>query len=99
MLAELSAKTLKRVSLELGGNAPVVIFDDADVDVAVDGTMFSKFRCSGQTVRNSFGSSVTQAITPQNSERRRTTTKRVKGKDTGRSGGDIRCHHLTGRLV
>lgn len=50
MLAELAAKTLKRVSLELGGNAPVIIFDDADLETAVEGVMFSKFRCSGQTV-------------------------------------------------
>ncbi|KAJ4368108.1 hypothetical protein N0V83_006463 [Neocucurbitaria cava] len=49
MLAGLAAKTLKRVSLELGGNAPVIVFDDADIDVAVEGVMFSKFRCSGQT--------------------------------------------------
>ncbi|KIV99421.1 uncharacterized protein PV09_08959 [Verruconis gallopava] len=49
MLAELAAGTLKKVSLELGGNAPVIIFEDADLDLAVEGTMFSKFRCSGQT--------------------------------------------------
>jgi succinate-semialdehyde dehydrogenase/glutarate-semialdehyde dehydrogenase len=50
MLAELAARTLKRVSLELGGNAPLIIFDDADLDIALDGVMFSKFRSSGQTV-------------------------------------------------
>ena len=53
MLAKLAAGTLKRTSLELGGNAPVIVFDDADIDAAVEGTMFSKFRCTGQTV--SFG--------------------------------------------
>jgi succinate-semialdehyde dehydrogenase/glutarate-semialdehyde dehydrogenase len=41
--------TVKRVSLELGGNAPIVVFDDADIDQAVAGTMISKFRNSGQT--------------------------------------------------
>lgn len=49
MLANLASGTLKKVSLELGGNAPFIVFDDADVDLAVDGAMFCKFRCSGQT--------------------------------------------------
>jgi succinate-semialdehyde dehydrogenase/glutarate-semialdehyde dehydrogenase len=49
MLAQLAAGTLKRVSLELGGNAPCIVFDDADIDAAVEGAMASKFRCSGQT--------------------------------------------------
>ncbi|GIJ86521.1 hypothetical protein Asppvi_005410 [Aspergillus pseudoviridinutans] len=39
----------ERVSLELGGNAPFIVFDDADIDLAVEGAMVSKFRCSGQT--------------------------------------------------
>ena len=41
--------TVKRVSLELGGNAPFIVFDDADVDAAVEGAMASKFRNTGQT--------------------------------------------------
>ncbi|KAI1262911.1 tartrate dehydrogenase [Xylariaceae sp. FL1019] len=49
MLANLCTGTLKKVSLELGGNAPFVVFDDADVDLAVEGAMFCKFRCTGQT--------------------------------------------------
>ncbi|GAM83021.1 hypothetical protein ANO11243_010070 [Dothideomycetidae sp. 11243] len=49
MLAKLCAGTLKKVSLELGGNAPFIVFDDADIDKAVEGAMFCKFRCSGQT--------------------------------------------------
>uniref|UniRef100_A0A9I9DL01 Succinate-semialdehyde dehydrogenase n=1 Tax=Cucumis melo TaxID=3656 RepID=A0A9I9DL01_CUCME len=44
-----AAGTVKRVSLELGGNAPCIIFDDADVDVAVKGSIAAKFRNSGQT--------------------------------------------------
>jgi succinate-semialdehyde dehydrogenase/glutarate-semialdehyde dehydrogenase len=43
------AQTVKKVAMELGGNAPVIVFDDADVDVAVAGTIASKFRNSGQT--------------------------------------------------
>ncbi|GLT31990.1 hypothetical protein SLA2020_066870 [Shorea laevis] len=44
-----AAGTVKRVSLELGGNAPCIVFDDADLDVAVKGTLAAKFRNSGQT--------------------------------------------------
>lgn len=44
-----SAQTLKKLSLELGGNAPFIVFDDADVDAAVAGALASKFRNSGQT--------------------------------------------------
>jgi succinate-semialdehyde dehydrogenase / glutarate-semialdehyde dehydrogenase len=44
-----SADTLKKLSLELGGNAPFIVFDDADVDAAVEGAMHSKFRNTGQT--------------------------------------------------
>jgi succinate-semialdehyde dehydrogenase/glutarate-semialdehyde dehydrogenase len=43
------APTIKRVSLELGGNAPFIVFDDADLDAALDGAMASKFRNAGQT--------------------------------------------------
>lgn len=48
LMAE-SAGTLKKLSLELGGNAPFIVFDDADLDAAVRGAMVSKFRNSGQT--------------------------------------------------
>ncbi|SIT47949.1 succinate-semialdehyde dehydrogenase I, NADP-dependent [Paraburkholderia piptadeniae] len=48
-LARESAGTLKKVSLELGGNAPFIVFDDADLDAAVAGLMASKFRNGGQT--------------------------------------------------
>ncbi|MGO1342967.1 NAD-dependent succinate-semialdehyde dehydrogenase [Chromohalobacter japonicus] len=43
------AETVKKASLELGGNAPFVVFDDADLDAAVEGAIASKFRNSGQT--------------------------------------------------
>jgi succinate-semialdehyde dehydrogenase / glutarate-semialdehyde dehydrogenase len=49
MLMRQAADTLKKVSLELGGNAPFIVFDDADVDAAVAGAMASKFRNTGQT--------------------------------------------------
>jgi succinate-semialdehyde dehydrogenase/glutarate-semialdehyde dehydrogenase len=44
-----SAETIKKLSLELGGNAPFIVFDDADIDAAVDGAMVSKYRNTGQT--------------------------------------------------
>ena len=49
LLARQSADTVKKVSLELGGNAPFIVFDDADVDVAVQAAIASKFRHAGQT--------------------------------------------------
>ena len=44
-----SASTVKKISLELGGNAPFIVFDDADVDAAVEGAIASKYRNTGQT--------------------------------------------------
>jgi succinate-semialdehyde dehydrogenase/glutarate-semialdehyde dehydrogenase len=44
-----SAPTVKKLSLELGGNAPFIVFDDADIDSAVEGAFASKYRNAGQT--------------------------------------------------
>ncbi|SNC74669.1 succinate-semialdehyde dehydrogenase / glutarate-semialdehyde dehydrogenase [Marinobacter sp. es.048] len=49
LLMRQCADTVKKVSLELGGNAPFIVFDDADVDAAISGLMASKFRNAGQT--------------------------------------------------
>lgn len=49
LLMAQSASSLKRLSLELGGNAPFIVFDDADLDAAIEGLMASKFRNAGQT--------------------------------------------------
>ena len=49
LLMRQAADTIKRLSLELGGNAPFIVFDDADLDLAVAGAMASKFRNAGQT--------------------------------------------------
>lgn len=49
MLMAQCAATVKKVSLELGGNAPFIVFDDADLDAAVDGAIASKYRNTGQT--------------------------------------------------
>ena len=49
ILMKQAAQGIKKLSLELGGNAPFIVFDDADVDAAVDGAMIAKFRNAGQT--------------------------------------------------
>ena len=71
------ADTVKKVSLELGGNAPFIVFDDADLDAAVSGAIASKYRNAGQTcvcanrllVQDSFGlqdGKVVRAGAPEN---------------------------------
>jgi len=49
LLMAQSATTIKKLSLELGGNAPFIVFDDADVDAAVNGALIAKYRNTGQT--------------------------------------------------
>jgi len=49
LLLKASAESIKKVSMELGGNAPFIVFDDADLDAAVEGLIASKFRNNGQT--------------------------------------------------
>ncbi len=48
-LMQQTASTIKKVSMELGGNAPFIVFEDADLDAAVEGAMISKYRNAGQT--------------------------------------------------
>lgn len=49
LLMSQSAQSIKKMGLELGGNAPFIVFDDADLDAAVEGAMISKYRNAGQT--------------------------------------------------
>jgi succinate-semialdehyde dehydrogenase/glutarate-semialdehyde dehydrogenase len=49
ILMQQSAQTLKKMSLELGGHAPFIVFEDADIDAAIEGAMISKYRNAGQT--------------------------------------------------
>ena len=53
VLLKLAADTVKKASMELGGHAPFIVFDSADVDRAVAGAMASKFRNSGQVTGSS----------------------------------------------
>lgn len=74
LLMEQSAPTIKKLSLELGGNAPFIVFDDAGLDAAVEGAIASKYRNAGQTcvcanriyvqdgVYNSFASKLVEAV-------------------------------------
>ncbi|HRZ24686.1 MAG TPA: NAD-dependent succinate-semialdehyde dehydrogenase [Candidatus Contendobacter sp.] len=76
-LMQRCAGTLKRLSLELGGNAPFIVFDDADLDAAVAGALASKYRNSGQTcvcanrfliqdgIYDAFAAKLTQAVRTQ----------------------------------
>src|SRR5690606_39850545 len=48
-LMKQDAENVKKISLELGGNAPFIVFEDADIEAAVEGAMFAKFRNAGQT--------------------------------------------------
>src|SRR6202007_359840 len=48
-LTKQSSDTIKKLSLELGGNAPFIVFDDADLDAAVEGSIIFKYRNAGQT--------------------------------------------------
>ncbi len=49
LLMQQCAGTVKKLSLELGGNAPFIVFDDADIELAVKGAIASKYRNTGQT--------------------------------------------------
>lgn len=49
LMRQCAETTLKKISLELGGNAPFIVFKDADIDAAVEGAIISKYRSSGQT--------------------------------------------------
>ncbi|KAF1985414.1 aldehyde dehydrogenase [Aulographum hederae CBS 113979] len=69
MLAKLAADTLKKCSLELGGNAPFIVFEDADIDLAVEGAMFCKFRCTGQTCVCANRLIVQKSVLPQFTEK------------------------------
>ena len=86
-LMQQCAGTLKKVSLELGGNAPFIVFDDADLDAAVQGAIASKYRNTGQTcvcanrllvqegVYDAFVAKLVEAV-PQAARRRRPRGRR-----------------------
>jgi succinate-semialdehyde dehydrogenase/glutarate-semialdehyde dehydrogenase len=72
------AKDIKRVSLELGGNAPFIVFDDADLDAAVEGAIVSKFRNNGQTCVCANRLYVQAAVYEEFAEKLKIAVKRLK---------------------
>ncbi|AGL20654.1 NAD-dependent succinate-semialdehyde dehydrogenase [Actinoplanes sp. N902-109] len=105
LLAERGARTVKRLSLELGGNAAFLVFADADLDAAVEGAVLSKFRHSGQTCvcTNRFlvEDSVAEEFTARFAER--IATLRVgngfhEGTDVGPLIDDDAVAKVTGHL-
>ncbi|KAG1244771.1 hypothetical protein G6F68_015314 [Rhizopus microsporus] len=66
---EQCAPTIKKLSLELGGNAPFIVFDDADLDRAVDGILASKYRNAGQTCVCANRSYVQAGVYEENAQR------------------------------
>ena len=98
LLMRQAAGTVKKVGLELGGNAPFIVFDDADVDAAVEGAIVSKFRNMGQTcvcanriyaqagVYDAFVAKLTEAV-GEAQGRRRNASRRQPGAAHQRGGG------------
>src|SRR5699024_8881106 len=90
------AKTVKRVSMELGGHAPFIVFEDADLDEAVSDLLLTKFRCSGQmctsTNRVFVQESVAKTFTDKLTEKVR-TLKVGNGLEADTSVGPVINHN------
>lgn len=89
MLTAECAQTMKRTSMELGGNAPYIVFDDADLDEAVSGVMACKFRNAGQTCVCANRIFVQSGIYDAFMERFKATTEALKVGDGREDGTDI----------
>lgn len=103
LLMTQSASTLKKVSLELGGNAPLIVFDDADIDKAVDGAILAKFRSSGQTCVCANRIFVQESVYDEFSKRFVDKLSRVvklgKGLDTGVTHGPLIHQKSLGKVA
>ena len=96
-----AADGIKRLSLELGGNAPFIVFDDADLDAAVEGAMISKFRNAGQTcvcanriyVQDSVADAFTEKLTAKVSE-----LKLGRGTHAGVTLGPLIDDHAVAKM-
>ena len=89
------AATIKKVSLELGGNAPFLVFDDADLDAAVEGAMLSKYRNAGQTCVCANRLLVQSSVYDEFSGRLAKAVDALKvgsGLDAGRHAGSAHRH-------
>jgi len=92
------ADTVKRVSLELGGNAPFIVFDDADLEAAVEGAVQSKFRNAGQTCVCTNRFLVQSGIYPQFAQRLAERVKALQVGD-GRESGVVVGPLIDGNAV
>ncbi|MBX9929712.1 MAG: NAD-dependent succinate-semialdehyde dehydrogenase [Gemmatimonadaceae bacterium] len=92
------AGTVKRVSLELGGNAPFIVFDDADVDAAVQGAVASRFRNTGQTCVCANRFLVQASVYDQFAERLAAAVRGLVVGD-GREPGVVQGPLITARAV
>ncbi|MFK8257719.1 NAD-dependent succinate-semialdehyde dehydrogenase [Erwinia sp. AnSW2-5] len=89
LLMQQSADSIKRLSLELGGNAPLIVFDDADLDIAISGVMMSKFRNAGQTCVCANRILVQRNIYPRFAERLLAEVAKLKVADGFAEGSTI----------
>jgi len=89
LLMQQSADSIKRLSLELGGNAPLIVFDDADLDIAISGIMISKFRNAGQTCVCANRILVQRGIYPQVVERLLAEVAKLKVGDGFSEGSTL----------
>jgi succinate-semialdehyde dehydrogenase / glutarate-semialdehyde dehydrogenase len=92
VLMEQCARTVKKVGMELGGNAPFIVFDDADLDKAVQGAMASKYRNAGQTCVCANRIYVQDAVYEKFAEKLSLEVRKLKvgsGVDTGVTTGPL----------
>jgi succinate-semialdehyde dehydrogenase/glutarate-semialdehyde dehydrogenase len=89
LLMRQSADTMKRLSLELGGHAPFIVFDDADIDAAVEGAMISKMRNMGQTCVCANRIFVQRGVVDEFSERLTERMARMKVGDGLEEGVEV----------
>jgi succinate-semialdehyde dehydrogenase/glutarate-semialdehyde dehydrogenase len=92
LLMKQCAPTIKKISLELGGNAPFIVFDDADIEAAVQGAIVSKFRNSGQTCVCANRILVQDAVYKEFSEQFVAAVKKLKvgsGREEGVQQGPL----------
>lgn len=80
MLMEKAAKTVKRVSMELGGHAPFIVFEDADLDQAAEDILATKFRCSGQMCTSTNRIFVAESVAEKFTEK---VAEKVRGLKVG----------------
>ncbi|VEF46847.1 succinate-semialdehyde dehydrogenase [Bacillus freudenreichii] len=80
MLMEKAAKTVKRISMELGGHAPFIVFEDADLDQAAEDILATKFRCSGQMCTSTNRIFVAESVAEKFTEK---VAEKVRGLKVG----------------